>query len=129
VSEPGTYSHDVLDTKNVSVAITEIKRQSAVLTQINALIAARECLDYLKKLDCALAMAQEARQAEADALQLVIALRNEEDLIDEREGMRRLKVSESTIKRMRANGSLPFVRVGVGGKLVRYRPSVIAAMT
>ena len=45
-------------------------------------------------------------------------------LIDEKEAYTRLKISESTIKRMRKSGELPFERIGPGKKLVRYRLSV-----
>jgi len=48
-------------------------------------------------------------------------------LIDEKDACSRLKISESTIKRMRKSGELPFERVGPGKKLVRYRLSVILA--
>jgi predicted DNA-binding transcriptional regulator AlpA len=111
-----------------ALVLDEIKRQIAVLEQIGTLIAIRERVEHLREIEAALALAQEARQAESEALQILMAIRNEEDLIDERAAMKRLAISESTIKRMRADGSLPFVRVGVAEKLVRYRPSDIAAM-
>jgi len=115
--------------KSAAAALVgELKRQLDVLDQINGLIAIHERIEHLKDVEVALAAAQEARQVEADVLRLMLALRHAEYLIDEKEAMRRLKVSESTIKRMRADGSLPFVRVGVGEKLVRYRPSDIAAI-
>ncbi len=48
-------------------------------------------------------------------------------LINEREAMRLLNISESTIKRMRKDSALPFVKIGVGKKLVRYRLSDVQA--
>jgi excisionase family DNA binding protein len=114
--------------KSAAVLLDELKRQIGVLEQLNAAIAVYERVEHLKKLEVTLTAAQQAREAQVDALQLVRALRDEECLIDENEAMRRLKVSESTIKRMRADGRLPFVRVGTGEKLVRYRPSDVAAI-
>ena len=113
--------------ESATVVLDELKQQIDVLEQLNALIAIHERVEHLRELEAALAQAQEARQAEAEVLQILVALRNGEDLIDEKTAMKRLGISESTIKRMRADGSLPFVRVGVGEKLVRYRHSDIAA--